>query len=355
MKINYQPAMTGLIASRRILRDDPFVLVDVGALGGIGRHYEAFGDDIRVIAFEPNEEECRRLQADSDPRITYLPLGLGGRDESRTLYVTYIPSSSTLFRPNQEFFDRLIVEKITRVIGEETIRLTTLDAALRGMGNIDFIKLDAEGAELDIMKAGREVLSAPDLLGIFTEIRWHRALRTPIFSEVDLFVREFGYELYDLALGRTSRKALPYPLTWDFRHDSRRDEKIMGGTTQGQVLGGDALYLRDIVAVPGLNPTKILKLACLMEIFEQRDSAAELLLAKRAALAGVVDVGDLLNALTPSVDGRNMSYEEYVRLYFADESGLRPRENVAPANPEPPHRRSALAATIGRLTRFFSG
>lgn len=353
MKINFQPAMTGLIGSRRLLQEDPFVLVDVGALGGIGRHYEAFGDDIRVIAFEPNEDECHRLQANGDARITYLPLGLGGRDESRTLYVTYIPSSSTLFRPNQEFFDRLIVEKITEVIGEETIRLTTLDAALKGMGEIDFIKLDAEGAELDIMRAGREVLSSPGLLGLFTEVRWHRALRTPIFSEVDLFVREFGYELYDLALGRTSRKALPYPLTWDFRHDTRRDEKIMGGTTQGQVLGGDALYLRDIVATSSLKPTKILKMACLMEIFEQRDSAAELLLANRKVLAGIVDVGDLLNALTPSVEGQHVSYEEYVRLYFADESGFRPGVNESPSQPEPPTGRSALTDVIGRLVRSF--
>ena len=345
--------MTGLIASRRLLREDPFVLVDVGALGGIGRHYEAFGSDIRVIAFEPNEDECRRLQANGDARITYLPLGLGGRDESRTLYVTYIPSSSTLFRPNQEFFDRLIVEKITRVIGEETIRLTTLDAALKGLGEIDFIKLDAEGAELDIMRAGRDVLSSPGLLGIFTEIRWHRALRTPIFSEVDLFIREFGYELYDLALGRTSRKALPYPLTWDFRHDTRRDEKIMGGTTQGQVLGGDALYLRDIVATSRPQPTKILKMACLMEIFEQRDSAAELLLAHRTTLAGIVDVMDLLNALTPSVEGQHVSYEEYVRLYFAAESGFRPGESKSASHPEPPVGPRTLGDAIRRLVRPF--
>jgi FkbM family methyltransferase len=353
MKINFQPPMTGLLASRRVFRDDPFVLVDVGALGGIGRHYEAFGEDMRVVAFEPNEEECRRLQANGDRRVTYLPLGLGGRDESRTLYVTYIPSSSTLFRPNQSFFDRLIVEKITEVIGEETIRLTTLDAALKDMGDIDFIKLDAEGAELDIMKASKKVLSAPGLLGIFTEIRWHRAMGTPIFSEVDLFVREFGYELYDLALGRTSRKALPYPLTWDFRHDTRRDERIMGGTALGQVLGGDALYLRDLAATPNLKPTKILKMACLMEIFEQCDSAAELLQANHSVLQGIVDVRELLNALTPAVAGRDVSYDEYVRQYFADDFGFRPSGNTASESAESSPRPDSVIDSVGRFFRSF--
>ena len=205
MRINYRPAMTCLLTARRIFREEPFVLVDVGALGGIPKHYEAFGDDMRVIAFEPNEEECRRLQAEGDRRVTYLPFGLGARDESRKLYITYVPSSSSLFRPNQDFSDRLIIEQITRVVGEETIRLTTLDAALKHIGEIDFIKLDAEGAELDIMKGGRKSLSVDGVLGIFTEVRWHRAMGTPIFSEVDLLVREFGFELYDVALGRTSQ------------------------------------------------------------------------------------------------------------------------------------------------------
>ena len=345
--------MTALLTSQRCFRTDPFVLVDIGALGGIGSQYEVFGEDIRVIAFEPNEDECRRLRAEGDPKITYLPLGLGGREESRTLFVTYIPSSSSLFRPNQRFYDRTICDKIVQVIGEETIQLTTLDAALANAGEIDFIKLDAEGAEFDIMKAGRDFLSAPGLLGVFTEIRWHRAMGLPIFSEVDLFLREFGYELYDLDLGRTSRKALPYPLLLDYRHDTRREERIMGGTPYGQVLGGDALYLRDLAMQPGLKPTKILKMACLMEIYEQRDSAAELLLANRSALEDVVDVGSLLDALTRGVSGQDISYDDYHRQYFTDDFGFRQ------ISAEPPHASvSQPAASIERpvsnpIARFF--
>jgi FkbM family methyltransferase len=351
MRINFQPAMTRLLASRRVFRDEPFVLVDVGALGGIPKHYEAFGDDMRVIAFEPNEEECRRLQTAGDKRVTYLPFGLGARDESRKLFMTYVPSSSSLFRPNQDFSDRLVIEKITRVVGEETIRLTTLDAALKDIGEIDFIKLDAEGAELDIMKAGRTTLSADGTLGIFTEVRWHRAMGTPIFSEVDLLVREFGFELYDVALGRTSRKALPYPLTWDFRHEMDPNERIYGSTVLGQVLGGDALYLRDLAEVTGTRPTKLLKLACLMEIFEQRDSAAELLLANRPALESIVDVDGLLNALASGMADRCLSYDEYIRMYFEKDFGFRP-DSEASAQPEkPPGRIAAAARTIARLVR----
>lgn len=349
MQINYHPEMTLMLSKGGAFRSDPFVLVDVGALGGIGPQYEAFGSDLRVIAFEPNEEECHRLQSQGDSRISYLPFGLGRRDETRTLYLTDVPSSSTLFKPNQGFADRLIIDRICRVVGEAAIRLTTLDSALKDIGEIDFIKLDAEGAELEIMHGARRVLSAPGTLGIFTEIRWHREIGTPIFSEVDLFVREFGFDLYDLALGRTSRKALPYPLSVDFRHDTDRSRKIMGGTTLGQVLGGDALYLRDLVASPGLKPTKILKMACLMEIFEQRDSAAELLLANRPVLQGLIDVRELLTALTPAVGDGRLSYEEYVRRYFADDFGFRPVVSNSSKPEREEGRFAAVAAAIGKL------
>jgi len=124
----------------------------------------------------------------------------------------------------------------------------------------------------------------------------------------------------------------------------------MGGTAQGQVLGGDALYLKDFAVAPGQKPTKVLKMACLMEIFEQCDSAAELLLANRPALEPIVDVSDLLNALTPTVGNETVSYDEYIRRYFTDLSGFRPINEPSPPQ-EPAGQRPGIAAAIGRFFR----
>lgn len=326
MHINYTPTMTMLLVNESAFAREPFTLVDVGALGGIQGHWAAFGKYLRVIAFEPNEVECRRLQQTGDPRVTYLPFGLGARDEARRLYIHRNPSSSSIFPYTRSFTERFIGPETTEVVGEETIHLRCMDDVLADVGDIDFVKLDAEGAEHDIMTAGHKTLSSLNVLGLMSEIRFHKGHSgTPVFWEIERLVREMGYELYDLELGRTSRKELPYPLLYDYRHDTDYQKKIFGGTISGQVLGGDALYLRDYAVVkPPTTPTKVLKLACLFEIFEHVDSAAELILAFRTLLDPVINHRRLLDALVPTVRGQKLPYDEYVKRYFAHDPMFRP-------------------------------
>ncbi len=76
--INYAPLMTSfLVKETAVFRDDPIVLLDVGARGGVGREWKVFGDQLRAYAFESDEEECRRLAAAAPPNLKYIPRALG--------------------------------------------------------------------------------------------------------------------------------------------------------------------------------------------------------------------------------------------------------------------------------------
>lgn len=56
-----------------------FVLVDVGCSGGIDGNWRNFGDRLTAFAFEPNLEECSRLQAEESwPHVEYVPAFVGG-------------------------------------------------------------------------------------------------------------------------------------------------------------------------------------------------------------------------------------------------------------------------------------
>jgi len=67
--INHEAPMTRYLVERTgVFRDDPITVADVGARWGFNSEWSVFGDQLRVLCFEPDEEECRRFYL-GDPNI----------------------------------------------------------------------------------------------------------------------------------------------------------------------------------------------------------------------------------------------------------------------------------------------
>jgi hypothetical protein len=159
----------------------------------------------------------------------------------------------------------MLLREAAAIVREVPIELRRLDDIADQIGDVDFIDVDAEGAELEIMQAGVGITRRTETLGIFTEIRFMEGFNKPVFWQTDQFLRGLGFSLYDLDHARESRGALPYPMLLDQRHDDDPGLKIFGPTVGGQIAFGNALYLRDVVGKKlALGTTKLLKLACLL-------------------------------------------------------------------------------------------
>jgi len=321
--VNSDPAMTRFIVDSGLLRDDPVTIVDVGARWGFNEEWRVFGDSLRMICFEPDVEECERLNAQADRRVTYVPAALGNEAGTATFYITRLDASCGLYRTNSQYFSRLLNGANGEVVGERSVSVTTLDSELSRLGvpAVDFIKLDAEGAELDVLLGAPETMSSAGLLGLQSECRFQKEINgCPTFSELDRHVQPFGLRLYGLWFGHQSRRALPYPGIHDYRLPS--GERFFAYTTSGQIMDGDALYFRDwlIPANAGRRSqaaaTQVLKAAAFFEIYDLIDCAAELILGHRDLLSARVDCDALLDRLTPSLAGRRMGYREYLAAYF---------------------------------------
>jgi FkbM family methyltransferase len=326
---NPLPAMTRYLVESGLLRDDPLTIVEAGARGGFNAEWTAFGDSMRVIRFERDEDECARLAAAAPPNVTYIPAALGGRAGEAPFYVTPLEASSGLYRTDMAYFARLLNADNGRVVREERITLLTLDEALARIGSptVDFVQLDAGGAELDILRGGARVTSNDRLLGLLSEFRFHGDINgCPTFTDLDRHVQPLGFRLYDMHVSHQSRRALPYPGVVDYR--SPGGERYFANTTHGQVMAGNALYFRDLL-LPGnarvhaaARPQQLLKAAALFEIYSLNDCAAELLLANRARLRGIVSCDDLLDLLTPSLRGGQVGFTEYLATYFDPNCGI---------------------------------
>ncbi len=122
-------------------------VIDVGAnIGTLSLFAASKAHDARVLAFEPDPDTNKVLQDNVDQnglqhRVTVSTLGMASKAETRTFYVT--PRCSwfgTLYRPEGES-------------REVTIHTTTLADTFQkhGIDRCDFLKLDCEGAEYEIL------------------------------------------------------------------------------------------------------------------------------------------------------------------------------------------------------------
>lgn len=317
---------TRYLVETHAFKADKMVVVDVGARGGFSPAWDVLQDQVRLIGFEPDTEECDRLNADAaGTSKEYYPAALHRDKGRRTFYVTAFPSSSGFTKPDAGFYSRFPDERNMAV--EETTELdtTSLDAFAEehGIGSVDFLKIDVEGSDLDVLQGSAHLLDR-SVLGVAVEVEWDRVRdgQAP-FADVDSYLRSLGFTLFNLVPARLARKVLS-PKMFSTR---------FGNTPSGQVVWGNALYLRDAVKDQAESPaepsgrwseTRVLKLAALMEQFDLSDCAVELLLSTRTShLVQRDDVDHLVDLLVPTVRGQVFSYDEYLaHLRSADSGGL---------------------------------
>lgn len=308
---NPSPRLLDQLVARGTFRDDPLTLVDVGVRGGFEGEWSRFGDQIQLVGFEPDPAEYERLTAQATGRNRrYFAVALHRDAAVRTFFVTQFPPSSGFYKPDPRFMERIRDGENLRVLKEIPVSTVDLDTFLaqHPVGQVDFIKLDVEGAELDILHGARRTLLGP-VFGLSVEVGFHPYHEgQPLFADVDSFLRSCGFCLFELQPYRHARQALPEAA-------AARNAP----SAHGQVLWGQALYLRDAVAEidrSGTDPgptawpaTRILKLASVLDLHNLADCAAELLLAAaNHGLLKSVPVGTLLDLLVPELTYGQASY-----------------------------------------------
>lgn len=139
--------------SRHSFRD----FVDVGA--NVGQAVESllqFRPDARIWAVEPNAAVYEQLNAkfQSDSRVDCSNLALGADQGQGTLNVTRTSSTSYLERGTQPIAH-------DEIVAQQPVAIHTLDGFCRdkGIERIDYLKIDAEGSDLDVLRGAENLLS----------------------------------------------------------------------------------------------------------------------------------------------------------------------------------------------------
>jgi hypothetical protein len=211
---------------------------------------------------------------------------------------------------------------------------------------VDFIKTDTDGHDYEVLLGAAALLKDAPVVGVQAECVLHGMLHphAQVFANLDRFMREAGFTLFDLSVFRYSRAALPGRFLWG----------SPGPSEKGQPWWGDFLYCRDF-GDPAYEdkwsvrprPLKVLKLACAFESYDLADCAAELLLKYETALADVVDVPACLDLLLRSAGVEGVSYREHRRRFETDPASF----NVSAPRVRPPVRRGLWRRVADALAR----
>ncbi|MGQ9805060.1 MAG: FkbM family methyltransferase [Chlorobiales bacterium] len=217
----------------RSLSPSPLKLIDIGARAGVHSRWLNLVSKfpLQIIGFEPDEQECVALNAKGEAFVKYLPFAVGKTVETRTFHLLKAAGSSSLFRPNYTFINRFVCEPKYMIEREVSVQTDTLDTILKkeGIEDIDYIKIDTEGCERDILTGAVETLK--QVFAVEVEV-WFNPVFTnaPLFRDIDAMLSEQGFVLFDLAKSNFFK---------------RKTGSHLGGP-KGQIVAGDAIYFRDI-------------------------------------------------------------------------------------------------------------
>jgi FkbM family methyltransferase len=225
-----------------------------------------------VVGFEPIREECDRLNEIRGPAHLHLPAVLGdGR--RRTFYRTNAPMNSSLYRPNHALLRRFKeLANIFDVVETSEVDTVRLDDVAE-LGDIDFLKIDVQGAELDVLNGARRVLQ--DVVLVQAEAMFVPMYEgQPLFGDIDVALRAAGFLLHQID---TPRGFALRPLIAPPGQERRL----------GQLLWADFVYARDLLRLDTLTPRKLLAMAVLLhEVFESAGLCTTVLEAYDKAMGG---------------------------------------------------------------------
>ncbi|MEQ8738003.1 MAG: FkbM family methyltransferase [Rhodospirillales bacterium] len=184
---------------RSLLRT-PITLVDIGADGGT-RELPSLAGLCEVHAVEPREDSFQELESRTTAvqscayrKTTNYNVGIAGKAGPHDLYVTTIPQASSLLEPDTDLVRRWRGDGGFDVVVKVQVDCITLgDLAERaGLTAIDYIKLDTQGCELDILLGAPELL--PRISVIYSEVEFVQLYKNqPLFDDFVCRLRPYGF------------------------------------------------------------------------------------------------------------------------------------------------------------------
>lgn len=249
-------------------------VVDIGARNGMFLVPPSYAVQSNYIGFEPNPEEYSKLANRNTDAMKlghnmpyfksekYYDCAIWNEEGIFPFYITSGPGACTMMgKANSKITKRmwlegeeknyeeshLIVKEITQ------IKCRRLDNIINPLMKVDFLKIDAEGADFAVLESAGSLLRSNNVLFIRTEFQAFPYYEThPLLGDQHVYLNRFGYRLIDIDL--------------DHPRYTRDKSNCMFKAYRQAIYAGDAYFILDPDRL-SLSAIDLQRLACLCLMF----------------------------------------------------------------------------------------
>ena len=241
-----------------------FVIANIGCRPIVGRPepFEAileYFSGSQIIGFETDKDLCEKLNKEASSGYNFFHQALGQKNEKRNFYNTEHPMCSSLYQPNEKFLERYQTLEVMKLKNITQIDTVSLDHFVleNQIDKIDLIKIDIQGAELDVFKGGKNTLK--NTLFIISEVEFNTLyINQPLFGDVHNFLVKENF-MFNKFLGLEGRTIKPTIIN---------NNLGFGGT---QHIWSDAIFVKDLERIKELGDQQVLKLAVISFLYNNPD------------------------------------------------------------------------------------
>ena len=263
------------------LKTEKFKLLDIGCSGGLDPVWRAFEPRLQALGIDASVTECKRLaELERNPDVAYVA-AFAARSADKPIDISAGPAAPLImkmrdrmsFMRTREIRDARLKQAST----EEQLRHNAWEMtgladpakpvvlpdllAERGWGDLDYIKLDVDGADFDILQSFAGRFDPLQAIAVQLEVNFVGTDRSDehTFHNTDRFMRAHGFDLFRLDVRNFSVRALPARYIWPTPAE----------TVSGRPFQGEAYYARDLLAPHRAGAGTALSIAKLAKLAHQ--------------------------------------------------------------------------------------
>ena len=193
-----------LIVMKTILGREPRRIFDVGAnIGQTAQKFAKAYPQAEIHSFEPHPRTFEKMRANtaSLPRVRPVQAAVGSKPGEATLFSNVFDQTNSLLPLTANADEFTLTPDYVKPDTTVTVPVITIDdyCAKNGITEIDLLKTDAEGHDLEVIRGAAGFMAKTVVPVIYTEVFFVPVFENqPLFPEIYEYLYKNDYRLVDI-------------------------------------------------------------------------------------------------------------------------------------------------------------